>query len=200
MIQESKLEDFKRTKFYQYLYENHQIIQDDGSRFNIDMRELITKETDNLAVVLKCHLIIEYYIDRFLQAAYPTISWDPLSLTFAKKLELINVPGTYVGLCFYKAIKKLNSIRNKFAHQLTYELKESDLTDLRQSMDLWEKARERTSGKGIKLVEEFTIWVCGNIDSFTNGIKRHTPEHGLPGYLAWLKQMNEPIDEIQAEP
>jgi len=188
------MEDFKNTKYFQFLYNNHQRVFDDGDRFNLEMHQLISRNTDELAIVLKCHLILENYIDKFLQAGYPTIKWDFVNLTFSKKLELINTRGTYLAAVLYKAIKKLNSIRNKFAHDFTYEFKNNDLTEIHQAMDLWEKAKGKPAGTGIQLIEEFTIWACAMINIMTSGIIDQTPETGLAGYLVWLREMMQPLN------
>jgi len=188
------LEDFKKSKYYQYLFENHQEVFKDGDAFNAQIQELFSQKTDEMGTVLKCHLIVEYYIDQLLEAGYPTIKWKPVNLNFSKKLEMINTPGTAVGVIYYPAIKKLNTIRNKFAHNLAYELQESDLSELRISMDLWEKARGQSAGSGIQLIREFTVWVCGNISILTTGIKKHTPKTGLTGYLEWLSDMQSPVE------
>jgi hypothetical protein len=48
-------------------------------------------ERDDAAVgvILRCHLIVEHFLDRYLAAANPGIQeWDSARLSFAQKLAL----------------------------------------------------------------------------------------------------------------
>lgn len=182
--------DFKETQYFKYLIENSDNIENDRFAFNKKISELLSNSGDEMGVVLKCHLIIEHYIDAFLTVAYPTIvSFERIRITFNQKIELINNNRTTLGHSF-KAVKSLNSLRNKFAHKLGYVIQDLDLLEMENYMSPWNDALGNTTLHGIKLIENFTIWFCMSLDILTNGIKKETPELGLVGYLEWLNKMN----------
>jgi hypothetical protein len=180
---------FKETKYFKYLSNNLDMIEQERIEFNKKILSLLNNQTDELGLILKCHLIIEHYIDEFLINAYPTIkSWDKVRLTFNQKLELIINPQTTMGMAS-SSIKCLNTLRNKFSHKLAYKIKEDDYKEITQLMTIWYNAAKEPVPKGLQLIEKFTMWVCANLNSMTEGIKKQSPELGLPGYTKWLNKM-----------
>jgi hypothetical protein len=183
--------DFTKTKYFDYLLDNSETLENDLQDFNKKFIELTRGDIDELGTVLKCHLITEYYIDQYISKSYPTvISWDKIRLNFSQKIEVINNPQTLTGI-YYPALKSLNTLRNKFAHKLGYKIIEEDLIEIRTILTAWNSALGKPIPKGVKLIEEFTIWMCAGLNSMTTGIHLETPELGLSGYIKWLKKMNE---------
>ena len=179
-----------KSKYFKYLIDNAESIDKDRIEFNDKIISLLDSKTDELGTVLKCHLIIEHYIDEYLANSYPTIkSWDKARLTFNHKLELINNPHTVVGM-LYPGIKCINSLRNKFSHKLAFKIEKRDFKEISEIMTIWNNALGKPIPQGLRLIGEFTIWTCGNLNSMTQGIKKHSPNTGLSGYLEWLKEMN----------
>lgn len=183
--------DLTKTKYFKYLKDNADNIEKERLAFNDKAFALLNSNGDELSVVLKCHLIIEHYLDAFIIVAYPTIGeLEKIRLTFSQKLELINSKGTFVDLS-YNAIKSLNTLRNRFSHKLGYEIIESDVTEIKKLMKIWNNALGTPTPDGLQLIQEFTVWICGNFNSLTIGIKKETPEIGIGGYLEWLNKMTE---------
>lgn len=181
--------DFKKTKYFKYLANNMDLMKKQRVEFNKKILPLLNSQTDELGLILKCHLIIEHYIDEFLVIAYPTIkSLTRIRLTFNQKLELINNPHTEIGM-LYPSIKCLNALRNKFSHKLAYKIKTEDLNEIHALMTIWFTAAGNPIPEGQRLLEEFTLWICSSLDSMTQGINKHSPKLGLTGYLEWLKKM-----------
>lgn len=177
------IEDFKKTKYFKYLLENHDEIDKERLAFNSEVLNLLNKQTDDLGTVLKCHLIVEYYIDKYLKAAYPTITkWKESRFTFAQKLELVNNDKTSIGI-YYPAVKCLNTIRNKFSHNLHYTIASKDYDEIKRIMYAWYKAFGKPMLKDIELIKDFTLWFCANTDTLTNGINKHSRAFGISGYL-----------------
>jgi hypothetical protein len=182
-------EDFKKTKYFKYLLDNHAEIDKNCYVFNSEMLSLLNKQTDDLGSILKCHLIVEYYIDKYLKAAYPTIvKWKEARLTFAQKLELLSNDKTSIGI-YYPAIKALNTIRNKFSHNFQYNIETKDYEEIKKIMYAWYKAFGKPLLKDIELIKDFTVWLCANIDTLTNGINKHSKMFGISGYLNWIEKM-----------
>ena len=183
--------DFKKSKYFKFLLKNLNEVEKERVEFNNQILTLLNKETDELGTILKCHLIIEYYLDCYLKSSYPTISkWKETRLTFNQKLELINTEKTFMEM-YYPSIKCLNSIRNKFSHRISYKVVSGDYREIETIMNVWYNAIDQPLPKGMRLIEEFTIWVCSNIASMINGIDKHSKSIGLPGYLRWLQDMQE---------
>lgn len=183
------IDDLKKTKYFDHLADNLDLMEKQRIEFNQKILSLINNEIDELGLVLKCHMIIEHYIDEFLTVAYPTINqWDKIRLTFNQKLDLMNNSSTVMGMA-YPSVKCLNSLRNKFSHRLAYKIKEEDYKEIKGLMTIWFNSAGEPVPIGLQLIEEFTIWFCGNCDNMIQGIKKQTPELGLTGYLDWLNNM-----------
>lgn len=183
------MEQLKKTKYFRYLIENQHELDKEYVDFNNTIVGLLNKKTDELGTILKCHLIIEFYIDNYLQVANPTIlKWKNSRLSFNQKIELINNNRTAIGI-FYPAIKSFNSLRNKFAHKIFYVIQEEDYNEIKKVMHVWYEASGKPASCGIKLIEDFTVSVCANINVIIMGIDKHSKNLGLSGYLEWLKEM-----------
>ncbi len=181
--------DFTKTEYFKYLIDNADAIDKERLAFNDKIIEQLNSKEDELGMVLKCHLIIEHFIDEFIIVAYPTVAaLDKIRLTFSQKLEMINNNRTFLGMS-YNAIKSLNTLRNRFSHRLGYIIQETDYAEIKELMNIWHNAAGTQTSDGLELISKFTVWICGNLHSLTNGIKKETPELGLGGYLDWLKKM-----------
>ena len=188
------VDDFKKSKYFNYLLENFKELDKERIEFNEEVISLLNRKTDELGSILKCHLIIEYFIDNYLKAAYPTIlNWQSSRLTFSQKLELINNSNTPIGM-YYQAIKCLNSIRNKFSHKISYTIDKKDYKEIEEIMTIWKNALSEPVPEGMALIENFTLWVCGNINGMINGIDRQTKNLGLLAYVQWLEDMQKAVD------
>jgi hypothetical protein len=181
--------DFRTTKYFRYLIDKAEVLDSERITFNKAILLLLSSKTDELGTVLKCHLIIEHYIDEYLTAAYPAVTkLKSVRLTFNQKIELINDPRTIGGLA-YAAIKCLNLLRNKFSHKLAHRIEESDYIQIHELMSAWNSAAGKRVPAGLQLIQEFTVWLCGSLYAMQQGILRETPKLGLSGYLAWLEKM-----------
>ena len=78
------------------------------------------------ALVLQTHLILENLLEYFISKV---VGFDHLldntKLTFSKKLQLAENIGLRHELCIF--IRHFNSLRNKYAHQLDYEVSDADI-------------------------------------------------------------------------
>ncbi|AJA17996.1 TPA: DUF4145 domain-containing protein [Bacillus thuringiensis] len=95
----------------------------------------VTDGEDSLQIVLRGHLYVEYELERLLRH---NIENPDSILTnrfmFMNKLNL----ATALGLLpesKKKAYKKLNDLRNKYAHKIRFEVSDKDLEDFISVMD-----------------------------------------------------------------
>ncbi|MBP6857610.1 MAG: hypothetical protein KBC11_00215 [Candidatus Pacebacteria bacterium] len=91
------------------------------------------KENDDsryLAVLLRFHLLIEYYLDLIISVYLKKgVSLLDNNLSFSQKLSIVDsfdlVPENII-----LSIKKLNSVRNKAAHDMDYIITERDVDSI----------------------------------------------------------------------
>ena len=118
---------------------------------------LISSAHDTLGRVLKCHLLIEHYLDRFLVAHFKIDSFDDVRLSFAQKAALL--PSGETAAAFVKpGILRLNRIRNRFSHLLGAELSVQDLGPICTVLDT---ARPGVAFESpVEAIEAFTTVAC----------------------------------------
>lgn len=78
-----------------------------------------------LQIVISAHLYVENGLDDALLAILP-YDKDIAKLSFSNKVVLASSIG--FGEKDIKVLKQLNTLRNKYAHNLEYEIKWSDVT------------------------------------------------------------------------
>lgn len=187
------LEAFKKTKYWSYLISRMQSFEAEIKEFSDGFNQLWNHETDEMAIILKSHLMVEYYIDKYLIVSYPTIThWEDMRLTFTQKLEMCRYEGSMVGF-YYKGIKELNTIRNRFAHKVSYKMKPNDYKEIQRTTTMWAEARKEAIPAGNEMFYDFVLRVCNSIESVLTGIKLHSEGLGLPYYLKWMKEMQQPF-------
>jgi hypothetical protein len=97
------------------------VIEEHFERENRAFISLTRSNHDVIGRVLKCHLIVEHYLNRFLVAHFEIDNFDEVRLTFAQKAQLL--PDRASAAAFVKpGIVQLNRIRNRFGHSLGAEL------------------------------------------------------------------------------
>lgn len=82
---------------------------------------LLQQDHDVLGRVLKAHLILEHYLSAYLGQTFGIDDIDSIRLSFAQKVELLPSSGAAASV-IKLGIKRLNSIRNKFAHRIDVDL------------------------------------------------------------------------------
>ena len=118
---------------------------------------LISSPHDTLGRVLKCRLIVEHYLNRFLVAHFGIDNFDDARLTFAQKAKLL--PDRATAAAFVKpGIVQLNRIRNRFGHSLSAELSDADLGSIRTVLDI--ARRGVTFESPAEAIEAFTTVAC----------------------------------------
>jgi hypothetical protein len=95
-------------------------------RENYRFKDLFARDHDVLGRVLKCHLIVEHYLERFLGTHFGIDDVSGAKLSFFQKAFLL--PNKGVAAAFVRpGILKLNAIRNQFGHTLEPVLTFEDL-------------------------------------------------------------------------
>jgi hypothetical protein len=183
------IEDFKKTEYFNWMLSQADKIELELASFNKEYNGLIEGENKNLSEVLRSHLVIEYYIDRYLTLAIPEVEdWEQLRLTFSKKLEIINNKRTSIAM-LYPALKALNKLRNNYAHNLNYKPNTDDYEPITNFITIWYSAMKKNIPLNFyQLIQQFTLMVAAFIDVYIKGIENHTPNDGILGYLAFIEE------------
>ena len=93
---------------------------------NNHFKALFAQDHDLIGRVLKCHLIIEHYLERFIAAHYGIQDLPEAKLSFFQKAKLLPDAGS--AAAFVKpGILRLNAIRNGFGHTLRPVLRNGEL-------------------------------------------------------------------------
>lgn len=100
-------------------------------REDIDFDKFIkaTSPVDELiTMVLRVHLLSEYYLDRILLTKIPRadIFFEKARPTFASKLSLTK-SFSFTARDILDSLKRLNDIRNKCSHDFNYSVSEADI-------------------------------------------------------------------------
>jgi len=129
-------------------------------RFNIENAHLISliqHPHDIIGRLLKCHLIVEHYLERFLAEHYGLESVEDAKLNFFNKAMLL--PTSSTSAAFVRpGILKLNSIRNKASHNLASEPSFADLGPITEVLQIARPAVAFSSP--IEAIEAFTTVAC----------------------------------------
>ncbi len=127
-------------------------IEEHFHRENARYIEMLRHDHDTLGRVLKCHLIVEHYLNRFLGDFLQIEDIGDAKLSFFQKCKLLPNHGS--AAAFVKpGILKLNSVRNRFGHTLRPELENADLGAINEILAV---ARPNHQGDNLSRVEAFT--------------------------------------------
>jgi len=118
---------------------------------------LINQPHDYIGRVLKCHLVVEHFLTKFLHDYYKIERLDNLKLRFAQKAEMI--PQNGLSASFVRpGIIQLNRVRNKCGHDLNSSIERHEISSIYQVLEI--------SRKGLKFddpvnaIEAFTPIAC----------------------------------------
>jgi hypothetical protein len=163
-------------------------IEEDLRIFNAQYREFVTKDHAVVGSVLRSHLIVEHFLDRYLAAANPAINgWSHARLSFTQKVALANNAQSKVRMLI-PGMQCLNRLRNQLVHNLNAEFDVASIGPIREFITIWYQAGGKFIPEGVHFVEEFALVAGGWLHSDTCMIERHTPAEGLPGLLGWYKE------------
>ena len=102
---------------------------------NTAFKALIAQDHDLIGRVLKCHLVIEHYLGRWLTDHLGIVEISDVRLSFYQKAMLL--PDRASAAAFVKpGILCLNKIRNRFGHQLNTALHVNDLGPITEVLNI----------------------------------------------------------------
>lgn len=167
---------------YKSAEEERAVREADLAKFRKEFDQLWAKDNDFLGLVLKCHLIVESYMTECLRVSLPGIDdFEGARLSFAQKHHLLT--GWTFGFPWIKdAVRELNALRNKVAHNIHYEIRDTDLAKIYSCMDSFYHVRGESPKRGREALIDFTDLAAMALSGWTEEIRRHAPETGAMGY------------------
>ncbi|WP_258098699.1 hypothetical protein [Marinoscillum pacificum] len=101
---------------------------------NEKFKELFSRDHDDIGRILKCHLIVEHYVNQFLISHYSFGDLGKLRLSFSQKANML--PSEANAVAFIKpGVLRLNKIRNQFSHDLNTNIFGLDLGAMNEIVD-----------------------------------------------------------------
>jgi hypothetical protein len=126
----------------------------------LKLRALEDVDYNFLGYMLCCHLVIEHHLDEFLATLGTQLQWDRARLTFAHKTSLFPVSIFPHGVELITAIKHLNSMRNKVAHNIRARPGDLSFEPLKCFLGTVYEGREKVPDEPHAILETFTSTVC----------------------------------------
>ncbi len=90
-----------------------------------EFEKRVSNETDLTTILLKGHLLIEYYLDHVLLLLFDK-EVNLNSLSFFQKVEKLKQKNCFTDDIF-RSLRKLNDIRNNLAHRLDFKISFSEI-------------------------------------------------------------------------
>lgn len=132
-------------------------IEQDFRRNNDRFLALIATDHDVIGRVLRSHLVVENFLNSYLQETFELEDFDELRLTFAQKAKML--PSSKASAAFVRpGIIQLNKVRNKFGHELNHVIEFGEINAITQVLDI---ARPSASFPApIDAIEAFAPVAC----------------------------------------
>ena len=111
--------------------------------FDANLFIILMTSTDPIGVVLRIHFCIEAFLDLWCKKITNTEDFFDFGfIGFDKKLSIAKKLGFPEDVAC--AFKRINKIRNKFAHDIDAEIKITELNELRREIDTIETFDEHS--------------------------------------------------------
>jgi hypothetical protein len=120
---------------------------------------------DDLGLVIRAHIHIEHWVERFLEAALPQYEKysKELSAEYDTKVILACIAGLHHDL---KApLSAFGKLRNRFAHRPNYELSSSDAENIYSALSADHKQQLQQAYKQLADISKREVKAYGNLDA-----------------------------------
>lgn len=183
---------FQQTPLFQKLLADAPAIEADLQTFNERYMRLVQRDDETVGTILRCHLVVEPFLDEYLAAANPGIvDFASVRLNFAQKLALADNPRTMFALIML-ALRALNRARNQLAHRLDAADMDATIQPIQGFVTMWRTAGGYEVPEGLGAVRDFTLTACSFMHGATRTIERHGKGRGLIRMLEWYADGQQP--------
>lgn len=129
----------------------------------LKFQELGEIDFEFLGYLLSCHLVIEHHLDEFLMTLGTRLKWESAKLTFFQKLTLFPTDIFPRGPEMIAAIRHLNSLRNKIAHNIKARATDLQFKPLCDFLKLVYDDQEEVPSEPLVILEKFTALTCSGL-------------------------------------
>lgn len=132
-------------------------IENDFQLNNMRFLELAATDHDIIGRVLRSHLVVENFLNSYLQETFGFDDFGELRLSFAQKAKML--PSAAVSAAFVRpGIIQLNKVRNKFGHALSHVIEFGEINSITEILGV---ARPNTLfAEPIEAIEAFAPIAC----------------------------------------
>lgn len=130
------------------------------AHFNLEnerLKKLLSIDHDPIGRVLKCHLIVENFLTRYLAERFETETLDEAKLSFFQKAQLIPLERE-IATFVRPGILSLNKVRNKFSHKLDATIEFADIEPILEILSY--TRRGTTFTDAYSAIEAFAAVAC----------------------------------------
>lgn len=146
-------------------------------------------DLDVVGRILRAHLVVEHFITEEIVRRNPNLgSLREARVTFQQKLFLA---GAAIPQAVRGCVQHVNSLRNKFAHQLDYQLTEADVAPLKAALP-----DSPPDLSPIRVVELFCA-LAAHLIVAGGALEQKAAEIG--SHLAAIKARREVLEELTRE-
>lgn len=103
------------------------------SIYNLKNMEGLINANDEISVILRGHLILEEFLNLWIEKNINYNIFDDGFFSFKTKLNIskkIGLPSDY-----FDALNSINTLRNKLSHRIGYQVQESELNVIKSKVD-----------------------------------------------------------------
>jgi hypothetical protein len=144
-------------KVLQVLEPHWREVHADFDRHNQRFLQLADANHDRIGRVLRAHLVVESFLNTFLSAHYGISDLKEAKLSFFQKAKLL--PDAASSTAFVKpGILQLNAIRNKFGHNLDFEIHHKEISAINEVLAVARSATRFNSP--VDAIEAFCPVAC----------------------------------------
>jgi len=132
-------------------------IEKDFERNNARFLALVAADHEVIGRVLRSHLVVENFLNSYLQGTFQFDDFDELRLTFAQKAKML--PAGKESAAFVRSgIIQLNKVRNKFGHELDHAIEWGEINSITQILGIARPTAKFTAP--IEAIEAFAPVAC----------------------------------------
>lgn len=126
----------------------------------VKLKKLENIDYKTLGDVLTLHLIIEHYLDKFLQENCPKLNWADANLRFSDKVRLFSKSPNGEKNKLTRTLRKFNILRNNFSHNINYKMKKKDIEPFALFLKGFIQKGKKIPTAEIEILNDYTSLVC----------------------------------------
>lgn len=186
------------ARFQQMMFE---LMQKDMEANKADFeKELVAfeeswnKEHSTIGAVVRAHLLVEHHLHRFFKTAYPMMgNVRKARISFWKICHLLSYENSIVAFLL-PGLLEFNELRNRMAHNLTKDLVEEDIKEIRNFVTEHCHLKIFKVSSPLELIDIYGRIAAGTLMALGISIKRRGQGLGIIGlHRSWEQDIKEKL-------